>query len=267
VLKGVKRAAAVERQQHGRSGRTLITALACRFTEARFEPDRLTIAFMMSGRRRRVCGPGVLLGRPIPACPMAQTKRPSREPAVEGSRSSGSSGERPCFSWLWHSRFARFEASLLVPGSSVRGADTRGQARAPMAGLPALGASVLHRHVHRAPGRVAPTASHLRPLDSDCVPCRGAGSGGVLGPRCCSSRSAALPAAREIHNLRERPGGEVLLHDALRRREQAGLLSSTRDGAGRLYRLTAAGRAGDFARIAAGGWHDAPVGARSARKT
>jgi DNA-binding PadR family transcriptional regulator len=49
--------------------------------------------------------------------------------------------------------------------------------------------------------------------------------------------------ARQIHSLRERPVGEVLLHDALRWCERAGLLSSTRDGAGRLYRLTAAGRA------------------------
>jgi DNA-binding PadR family transcriptional regulator len=35
----------------------------------------------------------------------------------------------------------------------------------------------------------------------------------------------------------------VVLHDVLRRFEQAGLLSSARDDAGRLYRLTAAGRA------------------------
>jgi DNA-binding PadR family transcriptional regulator len=35
----------------------------------------------------------------------------------------------------------------------------------------------------------------------------------------------------------------VVLHDVLRRFEQAGLLSSTRDAAGRRYRLTSAGRA------------------------
>jgi DNA-binding PadR family transcriptional regulator len=35
----------------------------------------------------------------------------------------------------------------------------------------------------------------------------------------------------------------VVLHDVLHRFEQAGLLSSTRDGAGRRYRLTSAGRA------------------------
>jgi DNA-binding PadR family transcriptional regulator len=35
----------------------------------------------------------------------------------------------------------------------------------------------------------------------------------------------------------------VILHEVLHRCEQAGLLSSARDSAGRLYRLTAAGRA------------------------
>jgi DNA-binding PadR family transcriptional regulator len=49
--------------------------------------------------------------------------------------------------------------------------------------------------------------------------------------------------ARQIGSLREQPAREVVLHDVLHRFEQAGLLSSTRDRAGRLYRLTAAGRA------------------------
>jgi DNA-binding PadR family transcriptional regulator len=49
--------------------------------------------------------------------------------------------------------------------------------------------------------------------------------------------------ARQVDSLREQPAGEMVLHDVLRRFEQAGLLSSTRDGAGRLYRLTAAGGA------------------------
>jgi DNA-binding PadR family transcriptional regulator len=35
----------------------------------------------------------------------------------------------------------------------------------------------------------------------------------------------------------------VILHEVLQRCEQAGLLSSARDSAGRMYRLTAAGRA------------------------
>lgn len=43
--------------------------------------------------------------------------------------------------------------------------------------------------------------------------------------------------------MREQAAGEEVLHDVLHRFEHAGLLSSTRDGAGRLYRLTAAGRA------------------------
>jgi DNA-binding PadR family transcriptional regulator len=50
-------------------------------------------------------------------------------------------------------------------------------------------------------------------------------------------------SARQLGSLREQPGGEAVLHDVLRRFERAGLMSSTRDGAGRLYRLTAAGRA------------------------
>jgi DNA-binding PadR family transcriptional regulator len=49
--------------------------------------------------------------------------------------------------------------------------------------------------------------------------------------------------ARHVTALREQPAGEAVLHDVLRRLEHAGLLSSTRDGAGRRYRLTAAGRA------------------------
>jgi DNA-binding PadR family transcriptional regulator len=53
----------------------------------------------------------------------------------------------------------------------------------------------------------------------------------------------ARPAARQIRGLSADPAGELLLHDALHRCEQAGLLSSTRDGTGRRYRLTAAGRA------------------------
>jgi DNA-binding PadR family transcriptional regulator len=50
-------------------------------------------------------------------------------------------------------------------------------------------------------------------------------------------------SARQVSALREQAAGEVVLHDVLRRFEHAGLLSSTRDGAGRLYRLTPAGRA------------------------
>jgi DNA-binding PadR family transcriptional regulator len=53
----------------------------------------------------------------------------------------------------------------------------------------------------------------------------------------------ARRGARQVTGLREEPAGEVVLHDVLRRFEQAGLLTSTRDGAGRQYRLTAAGRA------------------------
>ncbi|MGN6868013.1 MAG: hypothetical protein ACTHMY_06380 [Solirubrobacteraceae bacterium] len=51
------------------------------------------------------------------------------------------------------------------------------------------------------------------------------------------------PRARQVPGLREQAAGEVVLHDVLRRFEHAGLLSSARDGSGRLYRLTAAGRA------------------------
>jgi DNA-binding PadR family transcriptional regulator len=49
--------------------------------------------------------------------------------------------------------------------------------------------------------------------------------------------------ARQVGSLRAQPAGEVVLHDVLHRFEQAGLLCSTRDGAGRQYRLTPAGRA------------------------
>jgi hypothetical protein len=49
--------------------------------------------------------------------------------------------------------------------------------------------------------------------------------------------------ARQIRCLRQQPAGEVILHDVLRRCEQAGLLTSARDSAGRGYWLTAAGRA------------------------
>jgi DNA-binding PadR family transcriptional regulator len=42
--------------------------------------------------------------------------------------------------------------------------------------------------------------------------------------------------------LRERPTGEAMLHEALRRCEHDGLLRSERDASGRRYDLTAAGR-------------------------
>jgi DNA-binding PadR family transcriptional regulator len=48
--------------------------------------------------------------------------------------------------------------------------------------------------------------------------------------------------ARKIPGLRERPAGEAILHEALRRCEHEGLLRSERDPSGRLYELTAAGR-------------------------
>jgi DNA-binding PadR family transcriptional regulator len=48
--------------------------------------------------------------------------------------------------------------------------------------------------------------------------------------------------ARQIRILREAPAGEVLLHEALRRCESAGLVRSRRDSRGRLYELSAAGR-------------------------
>jgi DNA-binding PadR family transcriptional regulator len=49
--------------------------------------------------------------------------------------------------------------------------------------------------------------------------------------------------ARKVRGLSGHPAGEVILHDALRRCERAGLVRSERDDAGRRYELTAAGRA------------------------
>ena len=57
---------------------------------------------------------------------------------------------------------------------------------------------------------------------------------GALRSRC---------TAGQIRSLRDEPAGEVILHEVLHRCEQAGLLSGARDSAGRLYQLTAAGRA------------------------
>jgi DNA-binding PadR family transcriptional regulator len=48
--------------------------------------------------------------------------------------------------------------------------------------------------------------------------------------------------ARKVPALRDRPAGEAILHEALRRCEHEGLLRSERDASGRLYELTAAGR-------------------------
>jgi hypothetical protein len=48
--------------------------------------------------------------------------------------------------------------------------------------------------------------------------------------------------AQQVGVLRERPAGEVILHDVLRRCERNGLLRSRRDASGRRYELTAAGR-------------------------
>jgi DNA-binding PadR family transcriptional regulator len=48
--------------------------------------------------------------------------------------------------------------------------------------------------------------------------------------------------ARKIKSPRERPS-ERTVHEALQRCEHEGLLRSERDGSGRLYQLTAAGRA------------------------
>ena len=47
---------------------------------------------------------------------------------------------------------------------------------------------------------------------------------------------------QQVRVLRERAGGEVILHDILRRCEREGLLRSRRDRSGRKYELTAAGR-------------------------
>jgi hypothetical protein len=49
--------------------------------------------------------------------------------------------------------------------------------------------------------------------------------------------------ARKIPRLRDQPAGEAIMHEALRRCERGGLLRSMRDGSGRRYELTAAGRA------------------------
>jgi DNA-binding PadR family transcriptional regulator len=50
-------------------------------------------------------------------------------------------------------------------------------------------------------------------------------------------------SARQVPCLCEQPAGDALLHRALRRCEQQGLLRSRRDARGRSYELTAAGRA------------------------
>jgi DNA-binding PadR family transcriptional regulator len=49
-------------------------------------------------------------------------------------------------------------------------------------------------------------------------------------------------SARQVPCLREQPAGEAVLHQALRRCEQEGLLRSSRDAHGRSYAVTAAGR-------------------------
>jgi DNA-binding PadR family transcriptional regulator len=48
--------------------------------------------------------------------------------------------------------------------------------------------------------------------------------------------------ARQVRRLSERPAGDAVLHEVLRRCEHDGLLRSERDAAGRRYELTAAGR-------------------------
>lgn len=58
--------------------------------------------------------------------------------------------------------------------------------------------------------------------------------GGALRSRC---------TAQQVPALRERPAGEVILHDVLRRCDRDGLLWSERGPTGRRYELTAAGRA------------------------
>ena len=50
-------------------------------------------------------------------------------------------------------------------------------------------------------------------------------------------------AAGQVSGLGEHAAGEALLHAALRRCEQDGLVRSQRDRGGRQYELTAAGRA------------------------
>jgi DNA-binding PadR family transcriptional regulator len=57
---------------------------------------------------------------------------------------------------------------------------------------------------------------------------------GALRSRC---------TAHKIPRLSERPAAEVTLHEALHRCERYGLLRSRRDGSGRRYELTGAGRA------------------------
>lgn len=49
--------------------------------------------------------------------------------------------------------------------------------------------------------------------------------------------------ADKMPGLRREPAGDALVHEALRRCERSGLLSSERVGSGRRYELTAAGRA------------------------
>ena len=48
--------------------------------------------------------------------------------------------------------------------------------------------------------------------------------------------------AQQVEVLRGQPAGEVMLHEVLHRYERDGLLHSSRDGSGRRYELTAAGR-------------------------
>ena len=49
--------------------------------------------------------------------------------------------------------------------------------------------------------------------------------------------------ADRVPSLRHEPAGDALVHEALRRCERSGLLSSERVRSGRRYELTAAGRA------------------------
>ena len=49
--------------------------------------------------------------------------------------------------------------------------------------------------------------------------------------------------ADRLPRVRHEPAGDVLVHEALRRCERRGLLSSKRVRSGRRYELTAAGRA------------------------
>jgi DNA-binding PadR family transcriptional regulator len=50
------------------------------------------------------------------------------------------------------------------------------------------------------------------------------------------------PCAGQVRALVDEPAGEALLHDTLRRFEEAGLLRSSSQTAGRIYTLTAAGQ-------------------------